>query len=1805
MNKKIILSVLLVAVLASLGGLGWIYKDQIMDLFDNKNVAMISDEESLFSLQSDNVLAGNITDAESSFTFQSKIDLSEDEVHKLVKFSPEVEYEVEKRGGVLSSLIPEAKAQDSEDEGEMVYNYTITPLAELVKGELLVAQIEGDNELTNRDYSWAFAVEADFQVIKSLPRHQATYVPTDSVIEIEFNERIDESVTKYVSVTPELEYQAEIVDSRLVLKHGGLTESTVYEVLIDSQLFAEKESSYEGDFKLSFETDSVRADRNTVSFWSDYETFFPEGDKFFEIGYSEFTSETFNEAYTTNLYAYETADDFMSEYRDSKNWDWYWTSLYKNRFDDDVTLEKAQKLYEVEPELVERNYRSVLYIPNELEEGVYALEIVGEGGDKSVVWFQVSPIAYYYTYTSESGLIWLYDFESDTYVNDAEISLISSSGEERLGETDDKGSLTYETPQYLKDRNDGEGDGLPSSFKIEWNGNTYLSLVEDSYWFGFYYPQADKYWNYLSTDRYVYRPTDKINFWGVVKGREDDLQNDRVEVELTGGGFYYYDYFGGNTLASTKAVISSFDTVKGELDISGIEPGYYTLTVSKDDEIVTSSSLQVIDFTTPAYQIVATPDVDSVFAGEEVRIEVEANFFDGTPVSNLEVTYNDYIGEYGNISDRSLQLDENGKGELVITAAYSQNEYSYGPNSRSIYFRSGNAEQGEVSAQTEVTVLDHDIYVQTIAELDDSNDDKMVTTVKVNKLEISETEKDDQGYFRNEYIAGPLAGKSVEAEVIGRYYQKYEDGFYYDPIAKTSTPQYRYELVEDSLRVLTGVTDADGEIELIFEPTEEQKELYDSYFMELKTVDDRGRTLRKQHYMTSRGYRGFGERNVSLTLKTEGEEPEVEIGEEFMLELDVPEVSQLKINEYLYFGYKTAIHEVDITAELELEKEFQEQYVPGVAYQAVVLSEEGFEETNRVVASYDESRSALNVNLSTDKDSYRPRETVEVDVEVTDVDGDPVEAEVNLASVDEALFHILPFDFTRDILTTLYIDNIDSPKSGANRNESLEAASLDAGAEQGGCFLAGTQILMADGSYRNIEDVKVGDQVLSFTDEKAETKKIVTVQGVHNYEVGGYMIVNETLEVTGEHEVFLNGKWQHMGSAEVGDYMVGVDGEPVEIESIQYVRKDNTKVFNLNVSDTHTYIADNYYVHNAEKGGAERSEFRDVTLYESIRTNAGGEASVEFELPDNLTSWRISAKAFENEKILAGQNDIKVPVSLPLFVNASVSKQYLVGDKPMVTLRAYGNDLNRDEPVNYRVEIEGLMESEASSPTGRQNFELGELAAGEYEIKMTVAQGDLSDTLVQKFEVVESYEQKQDQLGMVLSEEGAIDMTDDALGLIEVELSPEGKGIYLPKLRQANYVVNGRLDHLVGQNLAVDILRKEYGIEDTEKTQFSLSDYSAGAESGLALFQYDEEDLELTALVADAMSDEIIKSRTVSYLRNQLDNNKTDIERVAVALYGLASLGENVYGETLSLADSEDNTLKSDLFLGLALEQMRAKESARSVYVNRIRDMLDGDFDRNLQPLVALLAARTGFELDAQALVEDIALWNEDGEVYGLASVLAMQEFIPGIELTESRVTLKYGNQEEEYDLSDGYTRSFKVSSNQADSMTVDSIEGQVHLLQRYVAEGRVAANSNNLSVVDRRYLVNGVETTSFEEGDIVRVEIDVDDSSYDQAVYKNYVITDYLPSGLKPIINDSDLNNFNNDRRCAGGFGVKAVGNVVSVSRGSWMFNGANNCQNSEVVYFARVVATGEYKAQAAQIEEISNPGNVARGEDELITIQ
>ena len=123
------------------------------------------------------------------------------------------------------------------------------------------------------------------------------------------------------------------------------------------------------------------------------------------------------------------------------------------------------------------------------------------------------------------------------------------------------------------------------------------------------------------------------------------------------------------------------------------------------------------------------------------------------------------------------------------------------------------------------------------------------------------------------------------------------------------------------------------------------------------------------------------------------------------------------------------------------------------------------------------------------------------------------------------------------------------------------------------CFVAGTQVLLGDGTSKSIEEIEVGDEVLAADPETGETfAKRVLDTYVHE-DVETYVVETSSGSVTStaEHPFWVDGRgWTPVRELQPGDKLVDADGMRVKLLAVGATGETAT-VHNLNVDGLHNY----------------------------------------------------------------------------------------------------------------------------------------------------------------------------------------------------------------------------------------------------------------------------------------------------------------------------------------------------------------------------------------------------------------------------------------------------------------------------------------------------------------------------------------------------------------------------------------------------------------------------------------------------------
>lgn len=1695
-------------------------------------------------------------ESESTFTLTASENYSEDNIGDYLKVYPEIDFSVNKTGEGKYSIIPEGKL-----ESNKIYNFTI--------------------DSTAGEFSWAYQIKDTFKIKGSIPGDKSNYVSTSTGVEINFShENYDfENIEDYFSIYPSVDGYFENHRNTLVfVPEDGFEETTIYTVIIKEGLaltdsnqkleedyvfhFETDQSNYSYDYMLKFIDDNHQiASNSTVAL-----------DVYMPYDYDQWGDYTLD----VKVYKFNTADDFLSSFNENlaiPSWCFFGK---KDFFYDKSNLEFVGTF---EALIDEVNWTNYLYLPNTvLNKGYYLVEIGDvEGEDLSQTLLQITDLSSYISATLTDTLVWVNDVDNGESVDNAKVEVLDT---DISAETNKEGIANFTTPE---DWNVLYNDVSRQILKISSSDD--LLFVDLNPYYDDYL--GSRYWQLFSTDRTKYKASDKVKFWGYLKPKTDNVSTDNLRLELN------YNFH--NFIKEVPIKIDG-NTFIGEIDLNEYSSsGWYDLQLYNGDDYISSVSFEVEDYTKPSYDLIIESDKKAVFAGEEINLSVKAEFFDGTPVPNLKLS-----NDYSDIDQQSFVTDKNGEVKFTqVEDAYGC-QYDYCYNSHNVYYelRAVLAEITDIVASTSVRVFESKVNINAVSKVFDN---KAEITIYTNDIDLSKINNDDDTSYYD-YLGDIAPNQIIYGDITEYYWEKVEDGEYYDFINKKTVTQYRYDKQEKSLGDFTVTTNNHGEASYDF-IIEDSK----YYRVELRTEDENANNAYEN--ITVYGSSGRSSESDYYMMKIlNGEDFEntnswwdryskvFDIGErvEMAFANDEVPLEEGVDGRFLYLQLSNGLIDYEVSNSPSYNFDFTKNHLPNVNISGVWFDGNKYHTTYSESVDYKYELDRLNLEINFDKENYSPGDEVSLEVYVKDQDGDPVKSHVNLNLVDEA-FYKIAYDNFEDPLAELYSNNSTGVLSSYDSHDNVFAADSMEKSGMGGCFTGDTQILMADGSYKAIKDIQKGDLIL--TKDHEFSSRLVPGKVVETFEhlVDNYLIINGDLEVTEEHVVFVNGAWNVAGELQVGDSLLGKNGENIEIYSIEEITRP-VYVYNFEVEEKHTYFANDFYVHN-DKGEAARTRFEDTALFELVETNRSGYAKVEFTLPDNITSWRVMTKAIDGENLAAGYSIDSLKVSLPFFADLIMNDEYSINDDPLIKFRAYGEDLSENDKVDFQIVAEslGLEESEIIEGKAYEGsyYDLPKLELGKHDISLFAESSAMEDSLMKSTNVMSS-RLKETTLDFIKTVDPNSKFNISEEGPTLIKFLDSGITYHYYDLYRLYYSSGDRLDQRLSKIIAAELLN-DYFHEDLyiDDSDIVLN-YQNG---GLLLLPYADDDLKLSALTLAFENDleRYNKFKLINYFEHYLNSDDINYDELTLGLLGLASLNEPVLLNLRFLKEDANLDIAEMLYIGLAFDQLGSKADAEKILDEVLGDLAeDNPFET---ALAAILAASLERDQEAALLWEFVEIHGIEDDLTNLYELAYIKNSLRHLSSEKVKFNLKINEHNETVDLEKNHC--YGVMVYPGDSVSVNVKDGQLGAYIHYekAIDPEDFKKDNNINI-DRNYYSNGVELR-LKEGDLVNVVINV---SVPEELYVGHIfkITDILPSGLKLMSRTSQRNYETDD------YPYRVDGQEIYFYWNPYLKDAyGNKGTKKQFKYSATVVNPGVFYADPAKIESFYDESMANITEELYINIE
>lgn len=796
---------------------------------------------------------------------------------------------------------------------------------------------------------------------------------------------------------------------------------------------------------------------------------------------------------------------------------------------------------------------------------------------------------------------------------------------------------------------------------------------------------------FIFTDRPLYKPGDQVFFKAVLRD-DDDVAYTIPSGEATVKAYegYFYEYEGAPKLQPffEKTVsITPDGTISGDFKLPPAgKVGQYTLVVNVpnqsgktsywDSEYSSSQiSFDVEYFKKPEFSIDITTPKRELIAKDNTSFTIKGEYFSGQPLAGQKVKFAVQSGnfyEYQYLADR-MSLPEESSYDYRYGYFYDSKEVMTGTVTLD--------QKGEAVTDLKALIPPENRGKTQVFIVSATFDDGSITPSYARKNIL--VYAGDFGIYRSDYSYGTKINTPLSLPVklvvfrsgakisnINLTAKIHRDNWV--SFQETGKKDLSYKKEEEDLPSISAKTSSDGSATLSFTPTK-----LGSYKISVEGTDSKGNPILKEFYsyVTDYDYPSYTDQgNNELTISTDKQKYQPSDTVKFTIFSQMPNrdvflsLERARVNRYqvVHIDGKTK------TVEVPLETtDIPNMFARVSSFSNYTLDSN---ETNIKVSS---DSKKLVVNVTPNSKTYGPGETVNLNVSTTDTGGNPVAADVAVWAVDKAIFE-LSDNKLGDIFDTFWHERYNSTQEA----HSLEGILVQM-AEGGGCFAAGTKVLMQDGSLKNIEEIKVGDYILTRNEKDPKLVK-AKVLNTHSAEVGGYLIINSNLRVTENHIMRVNNTWKEAGSIQGGDKLIDTSGKEVMVESIEW-QMGKFSVYNLEIEKSHTYFANGIWVHNQK--GAPRQIFKDTAYWNPVvHTDASGRAKVSFKLPDNLTTWAIAAVGATSDTKV-GQTTNEIVVTKDVVVRPILPNILRVGDEIYLSALVQ-NFTNQDQVFDIGLEFD-------------------------------------------------------------------------------------------------------------------------------------------------------------------------------------------------------------------------------------------------------------------------------------------------------------------------------------------------------------------------------------------------------------------------------------------------------------------------------------------------------------------------------------
>ena len=277
------------------------------------------------------------------------------------------------------------------------------------------------------------------------------------------------------------------------------------------------------------------------------------------------------------------------------------------------------------------------------ENGVYLVEAVG-GELRAYTIVVVTDLAMVEK-ASPNGdlLVYAVDRKTGAPRPDAHVEMVRARHTFAGGRTNSEGIFRTKIPAGLDDA-DAAPDVTNNGIMIFASHRDNFAISDlESFYFGGFEEQNEHVRGYIYTDRPIYRPNHKVSFKGIIRSIDDQDQYHRIKSESV---TVTVKDSNDARVFEEELPLSKHGTFNSEFTL-GEEAPLGTYRIEAETEAGCSTgTFDVAEYKKPEYKVNVSTPKRFAPAGSQTRFDIDARYFFGAPLAGAEVKYYIYRSRY-------------------------------------------------------------------------------------------------------------------------------------------------------------------------------------------------------------------------------------------------------------------------------------------------------------------------------------------------------------------------------------------------------------------------------------------------------------------------------------------------------------------------------------------------------------------------------------------------------------------------------------------------------------------------------------------------------------------------------------------------------------------------------------------------------------------------------------------------------------------------------------------------------------------------------------------------------------------------------------------------------------------------------------------------------------------------------------------------------------------------------------------------------------------------------------------------------